>query len=74
MLEVGRKARRFGTQALLQPFPNGVADRSGRLAIDLFAVVGDSAIHGEYRFVSIANVMLHQVIGIEIVSGLRQNE
>jgi hypothetical protein len=54
MLEVGREARRLGTQGLLQLLTYGVANRSARLAIDLFAVVGDSAIHNEFRFVAIS--------------------
>jgi hypothetical protein len=54
MLEVGREARRLGAQGLLQLLTYGVANRSARLAIDLFAVVGDSAIHNEFRFVAIS--------------------
>jgi hypothetical protein len=50
VLEVGREARRR-TQALLQMFTDGVANRSARLAINLFTIVGDSAIHDEFRFV-----------------------
>jgi hypothetical protein len=50
MLKVGRQARGLGVKALLQPFAHGVADRSAGLAIDLFAVVVDSAHHGEFRF------------------------
>jgi hypothetical protein len=57
VLELGREARRR-TQALLQMFTDGVANRSARLAIDLFAVVGDSAIHDEFRFVCPFLVML----------------
>jgi len=53
MLEVGRKARGFRAKVLLQPFANGIADRSAGLAIDLVAVVGDSAIHDGFRFMSI---------------------
>jgi hypothetical protein len=34
-------------------FTDGVANRSARLAIDLFAVVGDSTNHDGFRFVSI---------------------
>jgi hypothetical protein len=45
MLQMGRQARSFGTQVLLQPFAYGITDRSTRLAIDLFAVLGDSAVH-----------------------------
>jgi hypothetical protein len=39
-------------------FTDGVANRSARLAIDLFAVVGDSAIHDEFRLVCPFLVML----------------
>jgi hypothetical protein len=52
MLKVGRG--RPKTQVLLQPFADGIADRPTRLAIDLFALVGDSAVHGEFRFVVIS--------------------
>jgi hypothetical protein len=52
MLEMGRG--RAGTQMLLQPLADGIADRSAGLAIDLFALVGDSAVHGEFRFVVIS--------------------
>jgi hypothetical protein len=48
-------------------FTDGVANRSARLAIDLFAVVGDSAIHDEFRFVS-ALGYAGQVAGRRIVS------
>jgi hypothetical protein len=54
MLQVRGQTRRHGTQILLQPFAYGVADRSGGLAIDPFAVVGDSAIHREFRFLIIS--------------------
>jgi hypothetical protein len=66
VLEVGREARRR-RQALLQMFTDGIANRSARLAIDLFAVVGDSAIHNEFRFVSLHSDA-GQVAGREIVS------
>jgi hypothetical protein len=69
MLEMGRQTRGVRTKVLLQPFAYGVADRSAGLAIDLFAVVVDSAVHGGFRFLAISNeVMLDQVIGMEIVS------
>jgi hypothetical protein len=54
MLEVGGEARRLGTQGPLQLFAHGVANRSARFAIDLFTVVGDSAIHSEFRFTAIS--------------------
>jgi hypothetical protein len=54
MLEVGRQAQGLRAKALLQPFAYCVADRSAGIAIDRFAVVGDSAIHDEFRFVVIS--------------------
>ena len=73
MLEMGWEARSFGTQALPQPFAHGVADRSAGLAIDPFAVVGDSAVHdGVPLCVHFNDVMLHQVIAMEIVSRQRR--
>jgi hypothetical protein len=48
-------------------FTYGVANRSARLAIDLFAVVGDSAIHDGFRFVSVLGDA-GQVAGRGIVS------
>jgi hypothetical protein len=53
VFEVGRWMQGIRTKVLLQPFAHGVADRSAGLAIDLFAVVSDSAIHAEFRFVVI---------------------
>jgi hypothetical protein len=53
MLELGREVRRLRAQGPLQLFTHGVADRSARPAIDLFAVVGDSAIHNKFRFWSL---------------------
>src|SRR3954465_9261204 len=50
---MGRQTRRLGTQALLQPFAHGITDQSAGRAIDLVAVVGDSA-HGAFRFVVIS--------------------
>ena len=48
-------------------FTDGVANRSARLAIDLFAVVADSAIHDEFRLVSVLS-NVGQVAGRGIVS------
>jgi hypothetical protein len=53
MLKVRRRTQEFGAKVLLQPFAYGIADRSAGLAIDPFAVVVDSAIHGGFRFVVI---------------------
>jgi hypothetical protein len=69
MLEMGRQARGLGVKALLQPFAHGVADRSAGLAIDLFAVVVDSAHHGEFRFSVISKGLLqHQFTGPGMVA------
>jgi hypothetical protein len=54
MLEMGRQTRGVRTKVLLQPFAYGVADRSAGLAIDLFAVVFDPAVHGRFRFLVIS--------------------
>jgi hypothetical protein len=51
---VGRGKQGVRTQVLLQPFAYGVADRSAGLAIELFAVVGDSTVHSEFRFIFVA--------------------
>src|ERR1035437_7884687 len=53
-LEVGRGMQGVGTQVLLSPFAYGVADRSAGLAIRLFAFVGYSASHSEFRFIFIS--------------------
>ena len=45
MLEVGRQTRRLRTKVLLQPFADGVTDRSAHLSVDVHAALGDSAIH-----------------------------
>jgi hypothetical protein len=69
MLEMGRQTRGVRTKVLPQPFAHGVADRSAGLAIDLFAVVVDSAVHARFRFLVISNqVTQDQVIGMGIVS------
>jgi hypothetical protein len=65
MLEMGRQTRGLRTKVLLQPFAHGVADRSAGLAIDLFAVVVDSAFHGRFRFLVVSK---NQVFGMGIVS------
>jgi hypothetical protein len=56
MLELGRQARGLGTKVLLQPFAYGIANRSARLAIDWFAVVGGSTIHDAFRFASVFSI------------------
>jgi hypothetical protein len=69
VFEVGRWTQGLRAKVPLQPFAHGVADRSAGLAIDLFAVVGDSAIHDEFRFVIISNKATpDQVTGTGIVS------
>jgi hypothetical protein len=55
MLEVGRQTRGLGVNISLQPFAHGIADRPAGLAIDLLAVVADSAIHGVFRFLVISS-------------------
>src|ERR1700688_4108507 len=45
MLEMGRGAQGIGTQALLQPFAHGVANRPAGLAVDPFAVIGKLTVH-----------------------------
>jgi hypothetical protein len=55
MLKVGRRTQEFGAKVLLQPFAYGVTDRPAGLAIDVLAVVADSAIHGVFRFVIISS-------------------
>jgi hypothetical protein len=53
IFQMGRQGGFDRTKVLLQPFAHGFANRSAGLAIDLVAGVGDSAIHGEFRFVAI---------------------
>jgi hypothetical protein len=52
--EMGRQARGLRAEALLQPLAHSVANRSAGLAIDWFDVVGDTAVHDEFRFVVIS--------------------
>jgi hypothetical protein len=54
VLQMRRQVRRLGRQNLLQPFAYGIANRSARLAINPFGLVGVSAVHGEFRFLAIA--------------------
>jgi hypothetical protein len=44
MLEMGRQGRWLRAEVLLQPFADGVADRSAGFAIDLLAI------HDSFRF------------------------
>jgi hypothetical protein len=53
VLQMRRERRSFRAKALLQPFADGIADRSAGLTINLFRLVGDSAIHPEFRLLSI---------------------
>ena len=64
MLEMRGQGGLFRAEVLLQPFAHGFANRSAGLAIDLFAVVADSAIHGEFRFVAIVVMTPNQFIGL----------
>jgi hypothetical protein len=50
VLQMGRQVRGLRSEALLQPFAHSVADRSASLAIDRFNVVGETAVHDEFRF------------------------
>jgi hypothetical protein len=56
MLKVGRQTRGVRAKIPLQPFPHSIANRSAGLAIDLFAVVGDSTVHDEFRILVIARI------------------
>jgi hypothetical protein len=63
MLKVGRG--RAGAQILLQPLADGIADRSAGLAIDLFALVCDSAVHGKVPLRGHFNVVMQkQFVGL----------
>jgi hypothetical protein len=53
MLEMRRGTQRVRAQGLPQPFAYAITDRSAGLTVDLLEVLGDSAIHIEFRFVSI---------------------
>ena len=68
MFEMRRQGGYFRAEVLLQPFAHGFANRSAGLAIDLFAGVGDSAIHGEFRFGVIVVMTLYQFIGLQMVA------
>jgi hypothetical protein len=64
MLKVGRRTQGSGGLALLQPFADGIADRSAGPAIDLFAVVRDSAVHGRVPLLGhFEPVIQYQVAG-----------
>jgi hypothetical protein len=68
MLKMGRQMHGLGTKVLPQPFAYGIADRSARLAVDLFAVVGDWAIHDISASFSFNWMSQNQFSGMEIVS------
>jgi hypothetical protein len=51
MLEIRRGKQSIGAKVLPQPFAHAITDRPAGLAINLLAVVGDSAVHIEFRFV-----------------------
>jgi hypothetical protein len=53
MLQVGGGTQGVGAQALLQPFAHGIADRAASPAVELFAGVGDSAVHSAFLILSI---------------------
>jgi hypothetical protein len=71
VLEIGRQARGLRAKALLQPFADSVADRAAGVTVDRFAIVGDSAVHDEFRFLAISfkEVTPDQVAEREFVSG-----
>jgi hypothetical protein len=48
MLEMGRQGRCLRAEVMLQPFADGVADRSAGAAIDLLAI------HDSFRFAFIS--------------------
>jgi len=60
MLKVGGQTRGLGVKILLQPFAYGIADRPAGLAINLFAVIVDSAIHGVFRF-KVISMRFHSI-------------
>ena len=69
MLEVGREVRGLRGKVLLQPFADGIADRSARLAIEWFAVVVDRAAHERVPLrVNFKEVTQDQVMATGIVS------
>jgi hypothetical protein len=56
MLKVRRQTRSVRAKVPLQPFAHSIANRSAGLAINRFAVVVDSTVHGEFRILVIACV------------------
>jgi hypothetical protein len=64
MFQMGRQFGVNRAKVLLQPFAHGVAYRSAGLAIDLFAGIGDSAIHSEFRFVVMIVMTSDQFIAV----------
>jgi hypothetical protein len=69
LLEVGREVRGLRGKVLLQPFTDGIADRSARLAIEWFAVVVDKVAHdGVPLRVNFKEVTQDQVMATGIVS------
>ena len=52
MLEIRRGTQRIGAKVPPQPFAYAITDRSAGLAINLLTLVGDSAVHIGFRFVS----------------------
>ncbi len=65
---VGGRVELLRAQALLQPLAHGIADRSAGLAVDWFAVVYDSAVHGGFRCNSMSDLMPNQVAAAKMVS------
>src|SRR5260370_27946311 len=61
--------RIIGAHSLLQPFADGVADRSARFVIDFVVLVVDSAVHASSN--SCAEILQNQVAKPPFVSGRR---
>ena len=68
VLEARGQVQDVGTQALLQPFAYGVADRPAGLVVKRFDAVSDSAHDGFRLRVHLDELMQDQVMGARIVS------
>ena len=64
-----RREPGFGAQALLEPFAHGIANRAAGASVDLFAVIGEGAIHAGFRWFTITTP--YQVPDSQIVSRRR---
>jgi hypothetical protein len=63
--------RIIGAHALLQPFADGVADRSARLVIDFVVLVVDSAVHASSNSCGPIEILQNQVLKPSFVSARR---